>query len=118
MYCSQINSILSSRVLKPKGVIEEISKVIQATNCTSYYDKYNAIAPKHLKYFNFIPHVILKANWPTLEKYKKWFNVEIAEIIGESYLAEQFRQITHYLAEQFRQIAHYLAEHLIQNNDI
>ena len=36
----------------------------------------------------------------------------------ESYLAEQFRQITHYLAEQFRQIAHYLAEHLIQKNDI
>ena len=34
------------------------------------------------------------------------------------YLAEQFRQITHYLAEQFRQIAHYLAEHLIQKNDI
>ena len=29
---------------------------------------------------------------------------------GESYLAEQFRQITHYLAEQFRQITHYLAE--------
>ena len=29
------------------------------------------------------------------------------------YLAEQFRQITHYLEEQFRQIAHYLAEHLI-----
>ena len=37
---------------------------------------------------------------------------------GESYLAEQFRQITHYSAEQFRQIAHYLAEHLIQKNDI
>ena len=37
---------------------------------------------------------------------------------GESYLAEQFRQITYYLAEQFRQIAHYLAEHLIQENDI
>ena len=36
---------------------------------------------------------------------------------GESYLAEQFRQITHYLAEQFRQIVHYLAEHLIQTND-
>ena len=35
-----------------------------------------------------------------------------------NYLAEQFRQITHYLAEQFRQIAHYLAEHLIQKNDI
>ena len=35
---------------------------------------------------------------------------------GESYLAEQFRQITHYLAEQFRQIAHYLAEHLILKN--
>ena len=34
------------------------------------------------------------------------------------YLAEQFRQITHYLAEQFRQIAHYLAEHLIQKEDI
>ena len=34
--------------------------------------------------------------------------------LGESYLAEQFRQITHYLAEQFRQIAHYLAEHLIK----
>ena len=33
-------------------------------------------------------------------------------LFGESYLAEQFRQITHYLAEQFRQIAHYLAEHL------
>ena len=32
------------------------------------------------------------------------------------YLAEQFRQITHYLAEQFRQIAHYLAEHLILKN--
>ena len=51
------------------------------------------------------------------------------EKIGESYLAEQFRlithylaeqflQITHYLAEQFRQIAHYLAEHLIQKDDI
>ena len=50
-------------------------------------------------------------------------------IVGESYLAEQLRQITHYLAEQFcqithylaeqfRQIAHYLAEHLIQKNDI
>ena len=49
--------------------------------------------------------------------------------IGESYLAEQFRQITHYLAEQFRQITHhlaeqfcqitnYLAEHQIQKNDI
>ena len=38
--------------------------------------------------------------------------------IGESYLAEQFRQIIHYLAEQFRQIAHYLAEHLIQKNSI
>ena len=38
--------------------------------------------------------------------------------IGESYLAEQFRQIIHYLAEQFRQIAHYLAEHLIQKNDM
>ena len=37
---------------------------------------------------------------------------------GESYLAEQFRQITHYLAEQFRQIAHYLAEHLILTNYI
>ena len=34
------------------------------------------------------------------------------------YLAEQFRQITHYLAEQFRQIAHYLAEHLIQKCNI
>ena len=34
------------------------------------------------------------------------------------YLAEQFRQITHYLAEQFRQIAHYLAEHLILTNNI
>ena len=50
-------------------------------------------------------------------------------LIGKSYLAEQFRQITHYwaeqfrqithyLAEQFRQIAHYLAEHLIQKDDI
>ena len=48
---------------------------------------------------------------------------------GESYLAEQFRQIktymaeqfcqiTHYLAEQFHQIAHYFAEHLIQTNEI
>ena len=48
-------------------------------------------------------------------------------IVGESYLAEQFhqithylveqfRQITHYLAEWFRQIAHYLAEHQIQTN--
>ena len=37
---------------------------------------------------------------------------------GQSYFAEQFRQITHYLAEQFRQIAHYLAEHLIQKNDM
>ena len=36
---------------------------------------------------------------------------------GESYLAEQFRQITHYSAEQFRQIAHYLAEHLILKYD-
>ena len=36
----------------------------------------------------------------------------------ESYLAEQFRQITHYLAELFRQIAHYLAEHLILRNHI
>ena len=34
------------------------------------------------------------------------------------YLAEQFRQITHYLAEQFRQIAHYLAEHFIWNKFI
>ena len=53
----------------------------------------------------------------------------IAFIFGESYLAEQFRQITHYLAEQFRQIthylaeqfrqiAHYLAEHLILRNHI
>ena len=42
------------------------------------------------------------------------FNLEY----GESYLAEQFRQITHYLAEQFRQIAHYLAEHLILRNHI
>ena len=50
-------------------------------------------------------------------------------MFGESYLAEQFCQITHYLveqfrqialylAEQFRQIAHYLAEHLIQKYDI
>ena len=38
--------------------------------------------------------------------------------IGESYMAEQFRQITHYLAEQFRQIAHYLAEHLILTKKI
>ena len=39
-------------------------------------------------------------------------------LIGESYLAELFRRITHYLAEQFRQIARYLAEHLIHKNDI
>ena len=39
-------------------------------------------------------------------------------LFGESYLVEQFRQITHYLAEQFRQIAHYLAENLIQKYDI
>ena len=39
-------------------------------------------------------------------------------LFRESYLAEQFRKITHYLAEQFCQIAHYLAEHLIQKNDI
>ena len=50
-------------------------------------------------------------------------------LFGESYLAEQFRQITHYLEEQFRQITHYLAEQfrqiadylaepLIQKNDI
>ena len=35
-------------------------------------------------------------------------------ICGESYLAEQFRQITRYLAEQFRQITHYLAEQFRQ----
>ena len=34
------------------------------------------------------------------------------------YLVEQFRQITHYLVEQFRQIAHYLAEHINQKHDI
>ena len=37
---------------------------------------------------------------------------------GESFLAEQFQQVTHYLAEQFRQTTHYLTEHLIQKNDI
>ena len=30
--------------------------------------------------------------------------------IGESYLVEQFRQITHYSVEQFCQITHYLGE--------
>ena len=35
-------------------------------------------------------------------------------IVGESYLAEQFHQITHYLVEQFRQIIHYLAEQFRQ----
>ena len=34
------------------------------------------------------------------------------------YLAEQFRQITRYLAEQFRQIAHYLADHPILTKNI
>ena len=58
-----------------------------------------------------------------------WTEKENTNIKGESYLAEQFRQITHYLAEQFcqithylaeqfRQIAHYLAEHLIQKYGI
>ena len=37
----------------------------------------------------------------------------LAFLIGEGYLAEQFRQLTHYLAEQFRQIVHYLEEQLI-----
>ena len=65
---------------------------------------------------------------------KKWGQylenwVRFWDFKGESYLAEQFRQITHYsaeqfrqithyLAEQFRQIAHYLAEHLIHKNYI
>ena len=35
-------------------------------------------------------------------------------IVGESYLTEQFHQITHYLVEQFRQMIHYLTEQFRQ----
>ena len=66
---------------------------------------------------------IIKKEDRAFIKADKWNN------FWESYLAEQFCQITHYLAEQFRQItlylveqfhqiAHYLAEHLIQKNDM
>ena len=52
----------------------------------------------------------------TFKEFKEIIIVNIK--MGESYLAEQFRQITHYFAEQFRQIAHYLAEHPNQKYDI
>ena len=75
--------------------------------------------------------IILHHSTATLNmcKLHKSLMQKLKIIEGESYLAEQFRQITHhlaeqfcqitnYLAEQFRQIAHYSAEHQIQKNDI
>ena len=53
-----------------------------------------------------------------IQKYEDNLKNASVEQKGESYLAEQFHQVTHYLAEQFRQIAHYLVEHLIQTNNI
>ena len=67
--------------------------------------------PLYLKGLNVV--IIQCAYFPNWEHL-----FEIAIFNRESYLAEQFRQITHYLVEQFRQIAHYLAEHLILKDDM
>ena len=51
-----------------------------------------------------------------IQKYEDNLKNASVEQKGESYLAEQFHQVTHYLAEQFRQIAHYLADPDSTNN--